>query len=331
MCAAPNGPVLGLFGTWNNVPVRIAEAARPETIVQYAVHAVSVTPSYAYTFAMGYYVERQDARHFGATAFWHEYTSAGGGRFEWNPIAAPGSSLMDGKMHSYMAVRNGDANAFDILYDFQPVGQTHLQSTRAIVKVDAGVMISDSSHTAPNLVDISAPNADERIQYLDRQRIWQKLIAADVNIGATTPNCGLPGAPRPPGCLYYNLIGSNPINAFTVGKPGAPAAGMVGGNSADTGTMSQPTARQIAARAADRLGLRQSDVSVQLASTRDSRVRGAMRSAHASTDTVWVATSDKTVRATDRIGHRLRGATVEYDTRTGRVLHMCLGTGCEFR
>ncbi|MFG2645895.1 hypothetical protein ACGFYP_33545 [Streptomyces sp. NPDC048370] len=203
ICMNDSGQIDGAFATWKNAPVTFDSGA---AIGDWVRNYVDMTPVDGTGIEMG--LRSTKAGQVGRTyePYWAEY---GAQTYQEHAIApARGPASADGLQHSYMVLRSGRTTQWDVLYDFNPVGRTSLQSQ--------GYTDSFSVQLETNnLRNTTIGEMEDRFQYLAPDGQWLRFDRAKVSTQVTTCDSNNP----PPFCFNATLTGSPKAISWQVSKP----------------------------------------------------------------------------------------------------------------
>ncbi|MFE0777778.1 hypothetical protein [Streptomyces sp. NPDC058861] len=204
ICMEDSGQIDGAFATWKNAPITFDSGA---AVGDWVKNYVDMMPVPGTGIEMG--LRSTKAGQVGRTyePYWAEN---GGQTYQEHAIApARGPASADGIQHSYMVLRAGRTTQWDVLYDFNPVGRTALQS-QGYAK---GFNVQLETN---NLRNTSIGEMEDRFQYLapDGQLLRFDRTKVFTQVSATCSSSN-----PPPLCFNATLVGSPKAIAWRVSKP----------------------------------------------------------------------------------------------------------------
>ncbi|MFE6852168.1 hypothetical protein ACFVDH_15435 [Streptomyces sp. NPDC057674] len=204
ICMEDSGQIDGAFATWKNSPITFESGA---AVGDWVKNYVDMMPVPGTGIEIG--LRSTKAGQVGRTyePYWAEN---GGQTYQEHAIApARGPASADGLQHSYMVLRSGRTTQWDVLFDFNPVGRTTLQ-TQGYTK---GFNVQLETN---NLRNTSIGEMEDRFQYLAPDGQLLRFDRAKVFTQVTT-TCS--STNPPPLCFNATLVGSPKAIAWRVSKP----------------------------------------------------------------------------------------------------------------
>ncbi|MFB6393547.1 RICIN domain-containing protein [Polymorphospora lycopeni] len=229
LCVDLPSPVSGVMASWRQQPATLnAQATEPQhnrldNMVAWNPIDSSGGDPCCDSVEMGWRAQFDpDLGRTDYTAYWLEQ---GGIVQEYHAIIAPDSQLANGQMHTWMSLGTSNGQ-WDILYDFNPVGTTHLITGSRTREVEYGLLPQYDETTA-----LATP-FENRVQVMDANSLWRRPRLSEIG-GFAANVCGQPdplalafGNPNtPPWCFTTSLVpravaNSVPeVDRFVVGKP----------------------------------------------------------------------------------------------------------------
>ncbi|MEU3500626.1 hypothetical protein ABZ726_07595 [Streptomyces hundungensis] len=209
ICAEVSGQIYGAFATWKNAPITFSNGAAVGDWVQ---NYMDMMPVPGTGFDMGLRSTKAGAVGRTYEPYWAENGNQSYQEHAITPARGPASA--DGLNHSYMVLRSGQTSQWDVLYDFNPVGRTALQSQG----YTNGYNVQLETN---NLRDTTIGEMEDRFQYLAPGDEWSRFDRTSVTTQVTSATCGT--SSPPPYCFAAELTGSPKAIAWKVSKPAAVA------------------------------------------------------------------------------------------------------------
>ncbi|MCX3061161.1 hypothetical protein [Streptomyces beihaiensis] len=234
-CSKPGEPMIGGFATWRNAPITFDQKDTSSSTVQVGNY-LRVSPNtekglFGPNIEIGLYAEKTGKSTHTYGPRWTELTNKGGRTKTITAGINP--TKADKRNHTYMVIRRDSGNQWDVLYDFNTVGTTtgQLPVPRGnLNRIDVGLEV-----TGPQYVNVPAINS--RMQFMDENRTWKRVKAANVAKSVTLPACN--SSSKPPYCFTTKLTStSGGFTQWAASKPRkstslmAPLAAPTGINSA---------------------------------------------------------------------------------------------------
>ncbi|MFE9256085.1 hypothetical protein [Streptomyces sp. NPDC006879] len=217
-CSQPGEPMIGGFGTWRNVPITF-DAVDPSSATVQAANYLRITPNTEESaprwIEIGLYAAKtgRTTQKYGPS--WFELTASGGRTKAITAGINP--TKPDGRTHTYMAVRQSSGNQWDVLYDFNKVGQTSSQykvPRGNSNRIDIGLEV-----TGPQFTNV--PAIANRMQFMTENKNWQRVASQNTARVVSLPVCS--AAQKPPYCFSSRLTGGTAFTQWTVSKPRKPS------------------------------------------------------------------------------------------------------------
>ncbi|WP_244190699.1 hypothetical protein [Streptomyces caeruleatus] len=214
-CSQPGEPMIGGFATWRNIPIAFDQVDTGSATVQ-AANYLRVSPNtssspLAPNIEIGLYAEKTGKTTHTYGPRWSELTTSGGRTTAIKAGVNP--TKPDKRNHTYMTVRQGSGNQWDVLYDFNKVGSTTKQlkvlggNTN---RIDVGLEV-----TGPKYINV--PSIANRMQFMTGNKAWQQVATANVAKSVTLPVCST--THKPPSCFTTKLTDNSKFTQWTVSKP----------------------------------------------------------------------------------------------------------------
>ncbi|MFF8036255.1 hypothetical protein [Streptomyces sp. NPDC016626] len=214
-CSEPGEPMIGGFATWRNVPITFDQVGTSSETVQVANY-MRVTPNTEDTPAaenieVGLYAEKTGTTTQSYGPRWWELTTSGGQVYAIRSGVNP--TVADGRNHTYMAVRQDDADQWFVLYDFNMVGVTfhQLPVPRGNPnRIDVGLEVAGPKYT-------NVPAIANRMQFMDENKTWRRVTRTNTATSVTLPACST--TYKPPNCFTTKITDSTSFTEWNVSKP----------------------------------------------------------------------------------------------------------------
>ncbi|MET7426390.1 RICIN domain-containing protein [Dactylosporangium sp. NPDC005555] len=228
MCARPSAPVYGVFATWRQYPVTFTAGEYSDMANYTGWETINFnSPEDSFDYLEVGWRARHDAptNQTAYDAYWLEQGLVGDDYIyeEYSLADQPGGSAANGRNHAYMALSN-DQGQWDILYDYNAVGVTHVASGNRLSYLESGLMTP-----YPERLTLTAP-FEHRIQFLDGNDVWRRVYLGETS-GQEQNACGAPPTPlswnlpnTPPYCFTSTVKsvdgdGVTNLDVYTVAKP----------------------------------------------------------------------------------------------------------------
>ncbi|MFD5558149.1 hypothetical protein ACFWIA_30465 [Streptomyces sp. NPDC127068] len=236
-CSQPGEPMIGGFAAWRNVPIAFDQVDTGSATVKAANYVRlmpnTATSSFSPNIEIGLYAEKTGKTTHTYGPRWMEQ-AAGGGRLK-AITAGVNPNKPDGRNHTYMTLRQDTGDQWDILYDFNKVGSTANQlkviggNTN---RIDVGLEV-----TGQTFIDV--PSIGNRLQFMTGNKVWQKVVTANVARSVTLPGCST--TQKPPNCFTVRLTDSSEFTQWSVSKPRRQAAAVASPGMTTTPSLHGPS------------------------------------------------------------------------------------------
>ncbi|MBP2479702.1 hypothetical protein JOF53_008574 [Crossiella equi] len=210
LCVDPAENMYGIFATWLHKPVTFQPGAVGDAFVESTVQVMTDGnggPS-------KHWIGLKASNAGGSTryqSFWVESSSV----YEYHAIGGEFTTL-DERPHSYMSIQRSGTTTWDLIYDFNPVGQTKGQRSDKADRIMTGWLLENESQR------VQFPASEARLRYLNGNRTWVQFSTANSLQDVSTGKCGAGGAPD--SCFNADpTTNGSYLVGWRVDKPGSPA------------------------------------------------------------------------------------------------------------
>ena len=200
VCLSSPEPILGLFGTWKNVPIEFDDDALDRSRVAHTIgFSVPETVGHA---KIGLEADPMPYGGYSSaySPFWEEIWMEGLTYQAITPTRGD-TPEPDEVNNTYIMMRDDSESQWDLIYNFNHVGSTEQMPEVQTRQAESLFHIGNPSLTTVGPIE-------NRIQYMGGNMYWMRFASSSANLIMSNPACGDAGA-DPNFCMDSELVTSS--------------------------------------------------------------------------------------------------------------------------